>query len=324
MPEAAAAEPAARSSLASAADRLREAAKWLVGAFAAVGVVLAGGLQLAAIGELSFDDPLRLCFAVVGLVATVVGIGVAIGAAAGIPSSSYVSLAWLTSNPDDKATQVVAADPALRAYKATIEAFRTEVDRVLPEAEALYAEIFATGPPGETPALRDIRVAEATAAYDPVRQQAEFLVAARDNTLDVASFSRVRFAYEDARTRMLVGALVAAAGLGAFAWGANGPARDPVPAGEVLPKTPSEVTVIIKAASRSDIAKLLGSGCDVASLDGIALAVKGDTYQIATVKTKECSPALLEVSPAIGDVVPRVDPAATTPPSVPEKDSSTQ
>src|ERR1700724_3728457 len=41
------------NSLARASDRIREAAKWLIVSFAAVGVTLYGGLQLASIGKLS-------------------------------------------------------------------------------------------------------------------------------------------------------------------------------------------------------------------------------------------------------------------------------
>jgi hypothetical protein len=45
------------SSLAQAAERIRDAAKWLIASFAAVGAILVAGLQLTGIGKLSNDPP---------------------------------------------------------------------------------------------------------------------------------------------------------------------------------------------------------------------------------------------------------------------------
>src|ERR1700719_2870994 len=80
-----------------AANRIRDSAKWLLGAFAAVGALLAAGLQLADLGKLASDrSDHRLQWAVVGVGAAVLGIGIAIGAAASVITRSFVTLKWLT------------------------------------------------------------------------------------------------------------------------------------------------------------------------------------------------------------------------------------
>ena len=64
--------------LGNASDRIRESTKWLVAAFAAVGAILAAGLQLASVGRLSYHQPGRLFLAIGGAL-------LAVGALSSIP-----------------------------------------------------------------------------------------------------------------------------------------------------------------------------------------------------------------------------------------------
>jgi hypothetical protein len=79
-----------------AATRIRNSAKYLLGAFAAVGALLAAGLQLTSLGKLSSDRPdHRSQLAALGVALTVLGIALAVGSASVVISRSFVTLSWL-------------------------------------------------------------------------------------------------------------------------------------------------------------------------------------------------------------------------------------
>jgi Pentapeptide repeats (8 copies) len=81
---------ASESAYSRGADRVRDAAKWLLAAFGAIATVLVAGSQLSSIGEL--DDGKRLTVAILGVVLALVGLGVASWLVLDIMMPSFASL----------------------------------------------------------------------------------------------------------------------------------------------------------------------------------------------------------------------------------------
>ena len=294
--------------LAKAAERIRGSSQWLIGAFAAVGAVLAAGLQLADIGDLTTDDWWRLIAAIGGILLAVVGIIVAISNAANVSTRSDVSLGWLAANPDEAASKAVVDDVALR-QGMDMSALQREITSAVTAAKRTYDEILELGDPGTDPNAQ----ARAKALSDRYRIETARLASlksVRADVLDVASFTRVKSAYDDAKTGMVVGALVTAVGITAFAWGANAPAATSLDGGEVLPKTPSEVTVILNDAGTNKFGRALGvpRGCDATNVSGIALEVSKTTYNVVSVRTDKCAVVTMAITDDLGKVIPRKPP----------------
>ncbi len=295
------------SSLAKAAERIRGSAQWLLGAFAAVGAVLAAGLQLADIGDLSFDDVWRLVAGIGGVAIAVIGIIIAIAAAASVSTKSYVTLQWLLQHPKSRAAQTVEGDEELIGRRS-IAQLRSEVVDALRRAEDTYGEIVALGDPrGETTKEATARALNERYTQETARlQQAR---TTRAEVLDVASYHRVSEAYDRAKVWMSLGAILAALGMIAFAWGSNPPEDDSIEAGDVVPKLPSEVTVILTDEGQEMYGEALGEaeGCELANLGAIAFAVDRLTYDVVSEATDECNVVRMEITDELGTVVPRVE-----------------
>lgn len=293
--------------LAAAADRIRESAKWMLTSFAAVGVVFAAGLQLADLGELSTDEPGRLVAAGIGLLATVVSITVAVAAAGSVAATSHVNLILLAHDDDfAKVRESINSDTVLLQPAADVAALEAQVTDATVEANARYDSWREA----EARSAPEPEIATAREHAEAAAAEAKRWLAARDRTLSVASFLRVKYAYEWARKRIGFAAFGAAIGLILFAWGANAPAEPQVDAGEILPKAPSEVSVVFTDTGRSQARKALGKKCDLGNVAAVAFDVSGETYQVATVKTKKCAAAWLAITPEIGAVVARIAPAS--------------
>ena len=294
------------SDLAHAADRLRESAKWLLASFAAVGVILAGGLQIADVGALSTDDPPRLVAAILGLAASIVGIILAISEAGKVVSSSSASLASLV---EDKRLEPVREEidqgkDGLLGNQKSVQDLRTNLHEASARAsEAYEALVAARKARYAAPADRETAVVQATDDFTTADGNLKHLRTIRGNVLEVASYRAVLKSHEGARRRTAIAAGIAAGGIGLFAWGANPP--DAIASGELLPKTPSEVTVIFSATSPRLLTRL-GPDCDLTRVKAIALSVRGQDWTVATEDTPDCNAAWLTVRPEDGEVVARL------------------
>jgi hypothetical protein len=309
MPEPAQAPASTESPLAKAADRIRASAQYLLAAFAAVGAILAAGLQIADIGALTVDDdPVRFWAAFGGIAVAVGGIAVAIKAAAGVSTASYVDLNWLVAHPDSEARTAIDADEGLRQAR-TVDALRTQVDAAARTASDAYQALVAAGDPG-TDTTKQQKATDLRNAYTQAQGTLTHLKKIRTDVLNVASFHRTKEAYEKAQGKVVLGALVAAIGVSAFAWGANPPDRTAIDPGEVVPKTPSQVTVALTEAGAATYRAVLGDDCETGAIKAIAFSVTGTTYEVVTERTDECQSVPLKVTEEFGTVVPRVEPDA--------------
>jgi hypothetical protein len=136
------AESSAHQSLAS----LQDAAKWVVGAFAAIGAILVAGLQVGAVGTLGTDEPLRLALALGAMVMALVAVGVVLTCAARVLVSPQLSLADLAdldvrelkrASDEEQVNPARAllgepSDPLLKAiHRKREELLKSDVERPL-------------------------------------------------------------------------------------------------------------------------------------------------------------------------------------------------
>ena len=304
MPDEEKKEEAPANTLAKAADRIRASAQYLLGAFAAVGATLAAGLQLGDIGEVSTDDMARLLATVLGIVVAVLGLAFAIQATADVSTQSHVDLPWLIRNEQSDAATMVEADVALRQGMSLPE-IRDGLNTGLPAAATTYKAILELGNPGDDKD-KQATARRLAAEYAEQTKTNEHLLQIRADVLDVASFHRIRSAYDAAKRRIVAGAVLAALGITAFAWGSNAPDKVTIDPGEIVPKRPSEVSVILTTEGRDRFQNILGGTCDLSNVAGIVFEVTNTTYEVVTERTDDCRSITLTVTPELGQVVPRI------------------
>lgn len=301
------------SSLSQAADRIRESAKWLIVSFAAVGVILYGGLQLASLGKLSTDQPVRLTAAGIGVLLGLTGLAVAIAAASSVVTKSYVSLQWLKDlRPNHPIRTEIESDKSLLGGHSRLEDLASQLSLAQERRLRAYQNRYAPAPTNESPADRDARIESENKEFAYADNWLASLTNTEDNVLQVASFNRVAHAYEKARKNMFIGAGLAAAGIALFAWGANPPAL--VTAEQVLPPSPSDVTVVVSSAARDlprvdlggrSLQQLLGKTCDLSAVQAVAVGAEGSSYQVVSLHTDKCQAAFFTISPVQGRLIPR-------------------
>ncbi|MFD4911968.1 hypothetical protein ACFWNR_01905 [Streptomyces virginiae] len=297
------------SSLTSAADRIREASKWLIVSFAAVGVTLFGGLQLADLGELSGDQEGRWIPAVLGVALGLGGLALAIFGASSVVTESYASLGWLSEDENSEIRLELERDPTLLGGFDSIEILAREIHAAQKRRNEAYAARYQSVGAGASTA----RIEAANEEVRSASHSLEALSQVEQRILRDASLKRVAKAYEKSRSRMFVGAGIAALGIASFAWGANPPDRPKtVEAEQILPPSPSDVTVVIgegggrrNLPSGKSLQEALGVNCDISNVAAIALAAAGDTYDLVSIKTDRCNPVYFTVGPSQGRIVPR-------------------
>lgn len=276
----------------------------MLGAFAAVGVVLAAGLQIASLGDLTLDDPGRFWTALAGVFLAIVGIVVAVASAASVASSSHVTLAWIRNNATSDAAKAVDDDSALRLGKQ-LGSLESELETAAQSAASAYERLLEIGAPGADDASQR---AAATAKSDYQRElgRLEWLRSIRTDVLGVASYSRVRAAFNAARWGMCAGAFVTAVGIALFAWGANAPEQTSLDGGTVVPPTPSEVTVMLTDEGVEEFGGDLGRECKFSRVEAIAFALSGTAYDVVSVQTDDCAVVRMSVTDTLGRVIPRI------------------
>jgi hypothetical protein len=124
---------------------------------------------------------------------------------------------------------------------------------------------------------------------DPDRAELRRLLAARNAIIGTGSSERARIVSFWSGVVIVIGALTATLGSATFALATNHDlilredklakeerARKSITAGELMPKTPSPVLVVVpeKAASRKAVQKLLGSKCQLAGVKAILIDIR--------------------------------------------------
>jgi hypothetical protein len=221
---------------------LRAAAKWLVVAFAAVGAVFAGGVQISKAGQLSWDDTKpRFIIAGIGVLLVVGGVIVAIDATMNVLRTDYLTLGDILDNKNEAAFKSIRTRERLVAPFANVAYLKAKLPGLSDElqdrheAEDAYEKVALN--PSDKEAARPYK--DAKTLQEIAQRKLTQPTKARSQALEVAKLLDVRYRYEKHRRRLAFCALATPFGVAGFAWAANPPEeKDPpeaAPTAEVLP-----------------------------------------------------------------------------------------
>lgn len=273
------AEPASTdlwfAAIQKANDQIRTTAKWLVTSFAAIGAILVGTIQLSSVGKLTNGSPgSRIGAAIVGAGLAIAGVIVALWFTSAVLIPFFNSFRLADEHPD--ITERVLGDHDVLGYgydtlKQKVKAAELAVDNATP---------------AELPA--------AEAALDELRANKRIAL-----TLVGSEVLSDRFA--TARTAIVWGVVLAATGLGLFAWGANPPTTPTKPT-VAMGSAPVQLAVHLTGAGVAALAK--PRGCR--DPDTGALQIGGTTAapELVTTPTgKKCLAVRFVLTPSIGIAV---------------------
>lgn len=304
-----------------ATDDLRTAAKWLLGAFAAVGALFGAGVQLTGAGDLTKEMPSRLAAAGIGFLLVVGGIVLAIYATAKVLRVDYLTLDDILDKSHlsrlNRNTALVEPFDSVTELRTTLDNLRPQLragEERLRKAKAAQQQL----PPDDTAteqekgAARDAAKELREARGDMAELQSAYGVAnsARSRAFDAARLLDVRHRFADSANQAVLGAVLTAVGLLSFVWGANPPDPGTLPTAEVLPQTPTEVKFLLTDAGRAKYKDALGGvSCKTEGvLEGIAMSVSGQEYRVASKQTAGCTSTWMVLGPELA----RVSPAGTS------------
>lgn len=199
------------SPLAAANQRIRDTAKWLIASAAAIGAALIAGSQLSSIGRLEAGWPTteataRLWVATAGALAGLAAVVFAITAALRVLLPVQVLIADLAESWDNPGPDMRPVVDFFRRRPKFLQGTATPADLIGRRAR-LVEKLGTNGAPAD------------------LRERIEAMDRRIEAVEDVASNRALTAAFERCLRRLLVAAVVAAAGIVAFAWAANPPAR---------------------------------------------------------------------------------------------------
>lgn len=257
-------------SVRQAISNLRDTAKWILTILAAVGAVLAAGVQLTTIGQLKLSDP-RLWTAVVAAVVVLLAIGLAISRVVRVLTTGHMTLDSLVEEERKAGGPSEDVEYAkqvgfLYGYD-TVREFRKdyrEAKRKLSEAEQNNNQQQI----GEwSPKVKRLGEQIMPQFFDGVR------------------YYRVRRHFREAVWWLLGCGFVAALGIMTFAWAAN-PA--PAAASPSLFRTPVEASVQLTDVGRTTLASSLGENCVDSPIRVIILSASEQRMDVVSMPTDEC------------------------------------
>jgi hypothetical protein len=290
--------------LAKGADRMRDAAKWMVASFGAVATVVFAGLTVADIGDLEPDTPhFRLWIALAGGLAAVIGVVAALSRAMYLAGASTTSLEDLTREPKwrepalRKTKQEIVKDPALEPWAPAPGDEDKRIEDFLAAYKKAYSEYLQWSKAyADDPSPRPDAAMLGKAAHHLKVMQG---VAGR--LLQTVGHLRLKASFMRSRFVIAGWLLLAAIGAMAFGWAANRPADDELN----LAERPVTGAMAPDEHTTADLERQLSDQCVAALADPIPVVVlahddEGDeeTLDVVTVPGDDCPPARLTVPAA--------------------------
>lgn len=215
-------QPAYVGELQQSADRVREAAKWLIAVFGAIAAILIAGTQFSNIGSLPFSW--RLATAIAGAVIALASIAFLIWVLLGVLMPSQVSLGDLArqarSEKGSPLVRYVEKNPEVLMGFGSIRRLQRAYARALSRRHREVTRYYAV-------------LTRSASEEDPATRQAEARARIADGTLTyidgAVSYLAKLLSVEQLRStfglrRQLLAftaAAAAAVGIGLFAWAAN-------------------------------------------------------------------------------------------------------
>jgi nicotinamide riboside transporter PnuC len=235
-----------------AADRIRQTAKWLTISLATLGGVLIAGSQLSDIGKL---QPSSSRFAV-----AIAGGGIAAAAAVTILAlaiwvaiTPLVSLKQLVTQPPAGLGGTLT-DPQFLGGKSKVEDLDTAYTAALKARNSAFAMLKH-----QYNDQNSVAAAAADAEFVSLSDTVNSLIAA-------VAYMRLAYRWRRAGAALLACGVLAAAGIGAFAWAANPP--DNVQASMATPSVltaPERITLMLTTQGQVALRDALGPDCPVTS-----------------------------------------------------------
>ncbi|MGB9377729.1 MAG: hypothetical protein WCB04_09485 [Mycobacteriales bacterium] len=293
---AATASRPAGSNLATAADRLREAARWLVITFGAVVAVVFAGIGISRFGDIDpATAPLRFWLAVAGAALALVGALWALLTSMSLAAASTVSVAellgkgtsrWRRLVPDRSLTtarRTLENDPLLTPWAGDLVAFFTAVGSVRSDFEAQLREWRGR---------RDIKATTVWVNRASTRQ--EYFVGIQGSVLTQASYLRLQYRFSRARWTLAIALLIATAGAAAFVW-ATGSA-----AAQSVPRRVTTGDWSVPAGDRARVGEQVGGAACGYELSAVPVTILGEQgngqeQEIVTAPSAGCRPVRLVV-----------------------------
>jgi hypothetical protein len=248
----------------TATDSIRTVAKWLIGAYAAVGAALLAGLQLTGLGNLEGKDLVRADAAVVVAIA---GIVLAVLLCARVLTPLATDVRDLGS--DTGLNTKLTGAPILRGYAADAATLATA------HQAALRAYHEAWDAPNATTAGSSEN--EQALAAQARLQSLELIV---DDVLSFATWFKVDRAFTRAKYGMTVGGVMALVGTLAFAHLAY---RDPTSLGSADATSTKLVWLSFAADEQAAWRPILGRTCDLTKIPALIIASDRDTGEVELV-----------------------------------------
>jgi hypothetical protein len=267
--------------------QIREVVKWLIAAFAAVGVALAAGSQLSEMGHLS---GWRLIAAGGGIALVLVGIALAILKAVQVLTPEPISLKELADSPKYAGVRKrVEDDPSLLLdHGASVAELGAE------RSSQLDAEKEAWKKFTDDEADKDaLRAAERASANRLATDEAVGWL------LEFTRYTEASRLFKRSLVWMTGAAAIAALGIGLFAWAAH-PEEKAAEAAAVVAKAPAEIKIDLSDAGERQMADQLGPRCDGEELAAVALAGTSDDLEVVTVPDKHCSLVRFTLTDTLG------------------------
>jgi nicotinamide riboside transporter PnuC len=242
----------------AAADRIRQTAKWLTISLATLGGVLIAGSQLSDIGKL---QPSSSRFIV-----AIVGGGIAAAAAVTILEFSIwvavtplVSLKQLAERPPAGLGDTLE-DPQFLGGMSKVADLHAAYTAALNERNLAFAALDQQyKDEGGAAAAAKAAAAAADVKFVALSGTVSSLIAA-------VAYMRVAYRWKRAGVALLACGVLAAAGIGAFAWAANPPDRAQASmATPAVLTAPERVTVTLTLQGQKALRNALGPRCPAAS-----------------------------------------------------------
>ncbi len=273
--------------LGRAADRLRDAARWLVVSFGAVAAVVFAGITVTRFGDLDPQAaPGLFATALAGAVAAMVGALAALLLSISLASASIVSLADLTdprrSGATAAAARAVARDPLLAPWDGSLRRFTADIRGAHERYQGELRAWRENGDPGTGPLNR-------------ASERLTSLGRTQAQVLETASFVRLAARFASARWWLAGWLGLAAVGAGVFAW-----ATSPV-ASDSVPEQVTTATWAVPEDDRGRVTTAVGGDSCAVELDALPVLVldtedDGDRAEVVTVPSgSSCDAARLVV-----------------------------
>ena len=201
-------------SYAAATDKLRDAAKWLLAAAAAVGGVLVAGLQLGSLGDLDLHQWGRLALALTGLILALIGVGMVIARAGALLTEDWITLAELSID-DFRRRLNRRREPRggdVDAIYADIGRYREELyGYVATSPEDLYRKLTDANERS-----RRVRAGDSIISADQIRRDHDLHRATRC-AVEYANYRRTRADFEALQKVLRVAGIAVVLGVVLFA-----------------------------------------------------------------------------------------------------------